>query len=522
MINVSTLLESTVRATPDRVAVVLGETRLTYGQVDAAACQLAGYLADLGIGRGDRVALSCPNLPYFPIAYYAILKTGAAVVPLNVLLRAREIAYHLTDSQARAYLCFEGTPELALGEQGYAAFETAPQCETFLLITADPAGPSALSRDAGLGEAITFAQACAGRPTTFDPTVTDADDTALILYTSGTTGQPKGAELTHANVVLNVLAMQQLWGRTDGQRDIHLVTLPLFHSFGQTVQQNYGFACGDTLVLLPRFDAPAALALMQREHVSFFAGVPTMYWALLGALTDEIDIAALATRLRIAVSGGAPLPVEIITSFATRFGVGIREGYGLSETSPVVTFNPIYGATKPGSIGRPIWGVEVRLVDAMGTEITATDTVGQIAVRGHNVMKGYLNRPADTQAVMDGGWFATGDLATRDSDGFYFIVDRVKDMIVRNGFNVYPREIEEVLICHPAVSMAAVIGVPSESVGEEVKAFVIRTPGTDVSAEELIAWSRANMAPYKYPRTVEFLESLPMTATGKVLKRELS
>ena len=257
---------------------------------------------------------------------------------------------------------------------------------------------------------------------------------------------------------------------------------------------------------------------MMRERVSFFAGVPTMYWALLGALTDEID-GALAANLRIAVAGGAPSRSSS-AAVRDRFGVGIREGYGLSETAPVATFNPIDRATKPGSIGLPIWGVEVRLVDLAGR--SSPEPGCELAVRGHNVMKGYLNRPEATTAVMHDGWFPTGDIATRDEDGFYFVVDRAKDMIVREGFNVYPREIEEVLISHPAVSMAAVIGVPSESVGEEVKAFVIRTPGTDVSAEELIAWSRANMAPYKYPRTVVFLETLPMTATGKVLKRELS
>jgi long-chain acyl-CoA synthetase len=518
MLNLSMLLESTARRTPDAVALVLGDAALTYAQVDAGAAQVAGYLAGLGIGRGDRVALTCPNLPYFPIVYYGILKAGATVVPLNVLLRGREVAYHLADSGARAYFCFEGTAELAMGAQGFAGFEATPGCEHFVVITVDPAanGP--------IPGATTFAQACAGRSPDFDPALTDADDTAVVLYTSGTTGQPKGAELTHANMVLNVVAMQQLLGRGDGNHDVHLVTLPLFHSFGQTVQQNYGFACGDTLVLLPRFDATTALSLMHRHEVTFFAGVPPMYWALLGALDADagLDTASLAARMRVAVAGGAPLPVEIITSFAARFGVGIREGYGLSETSPVATFNPMHRAPKPGSIGLPIWGVEVRLVDLAGAEITAVDTVGEIVIRGHNVMKGYLHRPAETAAVMQDGWFRTGDLATRDADGFYFIVDRAKDMIVRNGFNVYPREIEEVLITHPAVSLVAVIGVPSAAVGEEVKAFVIRAPGVEVTAEELIGWARENMAPYKYPRTVEFLDALPMTATGKVLKRELS
>jgi long-chain acyl-CoA synthetase len=518
MLNLSMLLESTARRTPEAVAVVLGDARVTYRQLDIAAAQVAGYLTGLGIGRGDRVALTCPNLPYFPIAYYGILKAGATVVPLNVLLRAREVAYHLADSGARAYLCFEGTAELAMGAQGFAGFEATPTCEHFVVITADPAAAGPIAG------AVTFAQACAGQSPEFGPALTEAEDTAVILYTSGTTGQPKGAELSHANMVLNVVAMQQLLGRSDGHRDVHLVTLPLFHSFGQTVQQNYGFACGDTLVLLPRFDATTALALMRHHEVTFFAGVPPMYWAMLGALDADagVDTAALAARMRVAVAGGAPLPVEIITSFAARFGVGIREGYGLSETSPVATFNPMHRAPKPGSIGLPIWGVEVRLVDPTGAEITAADTIGEIAIRGHNVMKGYLHRPAETAAVLQDGWFRTGDLATRDVDGFYFIVDRAKDMIVRNGFNVYPREIEDVLITHPAVSLAAVIGVPSESVGEEVKAFVIRVPGADVSADELVAWARENMAPYKYPRTVTFLDALPMTATGKVLKRELS
>jgi long-chain acyl-CoA synthetase len=514
-LNLATLLEDSARRHPARDAVVLGPARLTYAQVDAAANQVANLMVGRGIRPGDRVALSCPNLPYFPIVYYGLLKAGAVVVPLNVLLKGREVAYHLRDSDAVAYVCFEGTADLPMGAEGYAGFQQAPWCKHFFLITADP---SAASPIAG---AQTLGQALAGQPTTFPTVEVEATDTAVILYTSGTTGQPKGAELSHANLVLNALTSNRLFGSLATGHDRHLVTLPLFHSFGSTVQMNAGFAVASTLVLLPRFDARQAVELLERERITFFAGVPTMYWGLLSKVDSGVDVSAIAANLRVAVSGGASLPVEIIKRFQDSFRVQILEGYGLSETSPVATFSDPEREPRPGSIGVPIWGVDVKLIRDDWTTVDGLDEIGEIAIRGHNVMKGYFNRPDATAEVMRDGWFRTGDLARRDEDGFYYIVDRAKDMIIRGGFNVYPREVEEVLMTHPAVSLAAVVGVPNDSHGEEVKAFIIRTPGAQLTEDELIAWCRDTMAAYKYPRIVEFAESLPMTATGKILKREL-
>ena len=516
MLNLATLLDDSARRHPDRDAVVLGDSRLSYRDLDALANQVANLLVSRGIRPGDKVALSSPNTPQFPAVYYGILKAGAVVVPLNVMLKAREVAYHLADSDARAFVCFEDTPGLPMGAEGWKGFQQAPGCDTFLLVTAGPASEHAAD------EVELLATALEGQPTTFETVHREATDPAVILYTSGTTGHPKGAELTHANLVLNALTCNRQFGVAD--HDVHLVTLPLFHSFGSTVQMNAGLGVGATLVLLPRFDAGQALALLEREEVTFFAGVPTMYWALLGALGRgaDVDVEAIASRLRVAVSGGASLPVEIIRQFKERFGVQVLEGYGLSETAPLATFADPARDPRPGSIGVPVWGVECRLVDEEWNTVEGADVVGEIAIRGHNVMKGYYNRPEATAEVMRDGWFRTGDLARRDDDGFYYIVDRAKDLIIRGGFNVYPREVEEVLMTHADVSLAAVIGVPHGSHGEEVKAVVIRREGAVVTETELVAWGREQMAAYKYPRIVEFVDALPMTATGKILKRELA
>jgi long-chain acyl-CoA synthetase len=519
LLNLAALLDDSARKHPDRDALVLGTTRLTYSQVEAAANRVANLLVARGIGPGDKVALMCPNLPQFTIIYFGILKAGAVVVPLNVLLKGREVAYHLADSEATALFAFQGTAELPIGAEAKAGFDQVDLCGQFFVITVDPAAPSPIDGTQ------TFDEALASQPVSFDTVATDENDTAVILYTSGTTGQPKGAELRHRNMRDNALVSKHLFGSDENQPDTYLCVLPLFHSFGQTTIQNGAFAFGGTVVLLPRFEPGPVIETMLRESVTVFAGVPTMYWGLLGALDETTDTETLAKNLRIAISGGAALPVEIHHDVQKRLGVTIAEGYGLSETSPVASFAPYGEPPRPGSIGMPIPGVEMKLIEPTSwAEIEwSPEAVGEITIKGHNVMKGYYKRPQATAAVIDeDGWFRTGDLARRDEDGYYYIVDRSKDLIIRGGFNVYPREVEEVLVTHPDVSLAAVVGVPHESHGEEIKGFVITEPGAAVTAEELIAWSREQMASYKYPRIIELVTSLPMTATGKILKRELA
>ncbi|MBB3727080.1 long-chain-fatty-acid--CoA ligase [Nonomuraea dietziae] len=510
MLNLSIVLEDSARTAPDDTAIVFGDLRLPYSMVDTIANQVANLLVARGIGKGDKVALACPNLPYFPFVYFGILKAGATVVPLNVLLQSREIAYHLDDSDAKALFCFEGSPELPLGERGKAGFEAAEGCEHFFVLPA-----TALATESEYGESIWAA--LNGMAGEFQTVQTAPEDTAVILYTSGTTGQPKGAELSHQNMLMNAMVSDEMFPRTPGG-DTYLAVLPLFHSFGQTVVMNTGFRRRSTIVLMPRFEPGEALALMTKENVTFFAGVPTMFWAMLTKIHAEG--VPVPSALRLAVAGGASSPVEVLRDFQQTFGVGILEGYGLSETSPVASFNQLGRPTKPGTIGTPIWGVEMRLIDSDWKTIEG-EGPGEIAIRGHNVMKGYYGRPEATDEVMNDGWFRTGDIATRDADGYYAIIDRAKDMIIRGGFNVYPRELEEVLMTHPAVSLAAVVGVAHESHGEEVKAYVILTAGASITEAELVDWCRENMAAYKYPRVIEFRDSLPMTATGKILKREL-
>ncbi len=518
--NLASLLEDTTEQHADRDAIIFGDTRLTYAQVNGAANQIANLLVSRGIEPGDKVALSCPNLPYFSLVYYGILKAGASVVPLNVLLKGREVAYHLADSDAKAFFCFQGTPELPIGAEGHAGFSETDACEHFFVITADPAAESPIEGTETMGRAM------AQQPPTFETVQTDEDDTAVILYTSGTTGQPKGAELRHRNMRDNALAGADLFDASAERPDTYLCVLPLFHSFGQTVIQNGGFAFGGTVVMLPRFEAQPALDLMLREKVTFFAGVPTMYWGLLGALTPETDVSTLAANLRVAAAGGSALPVEVHKDFQKKFGVTILEGYGLSETSPVASFSPHGEEPRVGSIGTPIPGVEMKLISPEPGDWTdiepGPDAVGEIAIKGHNIMKGYYGRPDATEESIQEGWFRSGDLGRKDEDGWYYIVDRSKDMIIRGGYNVYPREIEEVLMSHPDVSLAAVIGVPHDSHGEEIKAVLIMNEGSTTTEDEIVAWSKEQMAGYKYPRIVQFSKDLPMTATGKILKRELS
>ncbi|KAA1397805.1 long-chain-fatty-acid--CoA ligase [Aeromicrobium ginsengisoli] len=523
--NVSCLLSDSAARHPDRAAIIFGGSTLTYADVDAAANRVANLLVSRGIEPGDKVALSSPNVPYFTIIYFGILKAGATVVPLNILLKPREVAYHLADSEAKAYFAFEGSAELPIGEAGWLGFSETESCVDFFLVSAPQSTPTAmLGEQLSTGVAVDYAQAVADQSSTFETAAVDDEDTAVILYTSGTTGQPKGAELRHRNMRDNALAGPDMFGVDAAHPDTYLCVLPLFHSFGQTVIQNGALAFGGTIVMLPRFEAKAALDLMLTNRVTLFAGVPTMYWGLLGALDEGVDVATLAANLRVAIAGGSALPGEVHKNFKERVGVTILEGYGLSETSPVAAFSVFGEEPRVGSIGKPIPGVEMKLINDDWTDVPDNpNAVGEIAIKGHNVMKGYYQRPDATAEAIKDGWFRSGDLAKKDADGYYFIVDRSKDMIIRGGFNVYPRELEEVLLQHPAASLVAVIGVPNDQHGEEIKAVIVKNKDHDeVSEADVVAWGKEQFAAYKYPRVVEFVEELPMTSTGKILKRELS
>jgi long-chain acyl-CoA synthetase len=517
-LNLAGILEQHVRRRPEHVALVFGEQRTTYAALNSRANQIASGLAASGIRPGDHVALLCPNLPYFPAAYFGILKTGATVVPLNVLLKPREIAYHLRDSDSKMLICFEGTADAPMAEAAQAAMAVVPACARMIVMPRE--GSDAFANDP---DVTTLAQLTAGHSGAFETAASSPDDTAVILYTSGTTGQPKGAELTHLNMVMNAMVSSDLWmtGRDEEGEYSTAITLPLFHATAQTVQMNAYLHLGGRLVLLPRFDPAALFDAMIKERVTHWIGVPTMFWSMLQHVREaKIDVSAVAGTLKIANSGGAPMPVELMKDFQDTFGVRIVEGYGLSETSPVACFNHLDRPSKPGTVGQPLMCVDVRCVDDQDQPVPAGEP-GEVVIRGHNVMKGYYKQPEATAEAMRNGWFHTGDIGTIDADGYVSIVDRKKDMILRGGFSVYPRELEEVLLTHPAISMAAVIGVPDERLGEEVKAVVVRKPSAELTEDALRAWCKSQFASYKYPRLIEFRTELPTTATGKVLKREL-
>ncbi len=483
-------LESSARAHPERPAVLLDGDVLTYDQLWERTARVAGWLRERGLEPGDRVGVMLPNVLAFPVLYYGVLRAGGVVVPMNPLLKAREVKHYLGDSGARWVFAWEtAAPEAAAG--------------------AGEAGAEAVTVSGSTLEEI------AGWPSSPDVARRADDDTAVILYTSGTTGTPKGAELTHANVARN--AEVTAGSLLDlGPDDVVMGCLPLFHAFGQTCSLNTAVVAGAGLTLIPRFDAVTALKVIERDRVTVFEGVPTMYVALVEAGASVAD----TSTLRVCVSGGAALPVEVLRSFKETFGAEILEGYGLSETSPVASFNR-RGNTRPGSIGLPIEGVEMRVVDTEGKDVPPGE-VGEIVIRGHNVMKGYRDRPDATAQAIKDGWFHSGDMARVDEDGFFFIVDRKKDLIIRGGFNVYPREIEEVLYEHPAVLEAAVIGLPHPTHGEEVGAAVVLRSGSQATADELREYVKERVAAYKYPRRVWLAESLPKGPTGKILKREIT
>ena len=492
MANLNSLLAKAASDHGERAAVRMDDLVLTYSQLRDAAGRAASLLSSAGVVPGDRVAVMLPNVPAFPIAFYGALGAGATVVPMNPLLKNREVAYYLGDSGAKVLFAWhEAAVEAGKGAAGTGAqvFEV-DQPDMGSLLAGRPLAPTAADPAGG--------------------------DDAVILYTSGTTGRPKGAELTHAGLTRNaeLTAATLLNAEPD---DVTMGCLPLFHVFGLTCGLNATIVGGGTLTLLPRFDARKALEIIGRDQVTIFEGVPTMYAAM---LHHRAHATADTSSLRTCISGGAAMPVEVLRGFEQTFGCMILEGYGLSETSPVASFNHPDRVRKPGSIGTPVEGVEMRVVDLNGHQLPVGE-VGEIAIRGHNVMKGYWAKPEATAEAIPDGWFRTGDLAKVDEDGYFFIVGRQKDLIIRGGYNVYPREIEEALHEHQAVAEVAVIGIPHTELGEEVGAAVVLRPGTTATPAELRAFARERVAAYKYPRHVWLVRALPKGPTGKILHREV-
>jgi long-chain acyl-CoA synthetase len=497
MPNLAANLTATASALPDAVALKLDDVEVTFRELDGLSQKVSALLKGRGIAPGDRVALMMPNIPQMAFIYYGVLRAGAVVVPLNPLLKGREVAYHLTDSGAKLVFAWEGVLEEA--RAGADAVDVvAVDGGGFMRLVASTAA------EAGIAEV-------------------EGSDTAVLLYTSGTTGRPKGAALSHDNLRRNAEISRDLMDTKAG--DVLFGGLPFFHIFGQTCALNAAVLTGATVTLLPRFDAGKALQVIERDRVTIFEGVPTMYVAM---LRDPGITATDFSSLRVAVSGGSALPVEILNEFERVSGAELLEGYGLSETSPIVSFNRRGTTRKPGSIGTPVEGVEVRMLDDSGAEVPRGE-VGELAVRGHCVMKGYWNNDEATAAAIRDGWLRTGDLARFDEEGAIFIVDRKKDVILRGGYNVYPREVEEVLYEHPAVAEAAVVGATDELLGEEVVAVVGlkagAVPHDDTAAEDLAAeilgFAQERLAAYKYPRRVVFVDQLPKGPTGKILKREI-
>ncbi len=487
------------RACADKLAWKDGERRLTYQEMSEGARRFAGGLLQMGLQPGDRVALMIPNCLEFPIAYYGILNAGCVVVPFNMLLKSDEVKFHLDDSQARALVGHANFLEHA--RRGLAESQVCDR----LIVVGEPVR--------GEEGATNFADFVAAHSPVDFPCETSADDPAVFIYTSGTTGKPKAAVLSHANLFLNAQVLAKLTGYSPD--DVLPAVLPLFHSFGQTVVMNTGILAGVTIVSFPRFDAEAVLKSAEEDRLTIFLGVPTMFQLLLAAAEQQ----AVRPKFRQAISGGASIPFEVINRFEKYFDTVVLEGYGLSETSPGATFN-VPWKRKPRSVGLPLWGTQVEIHDSDDKPLSP-NTPGEICIRGHNLMLGYHNQPEQTAEARRNGWFHTGDVGYLDDEGYLFIVDRIKDLIIRGGYNVYPREVEEVIYQLEGVREAAVVGVPDELLGEEIVACLSVQPEPHLTEEAVIEWCRAKLANYKCPRRVLFINELPKNSTGKILKREL-
>jgi long-chain acyl-CoA synthetase len=501
--NLATMLRESATAHPDKPLAHVNDLTFSYAQVDELSGRVASALLGLGLRPGDKVAVQLPNLPHFLFSYFGILKAGLTMVPLNPLLKAPEVAFHLSDSEAKLLITFE-----LFAEEAFRGAQEAGDVPTYVVNL-----PGNDQRPEGTHhyDLLYFAD------DTRDIHPTMADDTAVLLYTSGTTGLPKGAELTHFNLFMNCTIAGGIFEFQPD--DISVAVLPLFHVFGLSSVLNTAVRYGGTIVLVPRFEIEPVVDAIERHGCTIFVGVPTMYFGLLQVDTTDRDL----STLRVGISGGAAIPGEVIRAFEEKFrGVVILEGYGLSESSSTTTFNINAEQRKVLSIGKPIWGVDVRIVDEDDKPLpVGPEHVGEIVIRGHNIMKGYFRKPEATADAFRNGWFHTGDLAYADEDGYLFIVDRKKDLVIRGGYNVYPREVEEVLYAHPAVAEAGVVGRPDEKLGEEVIAYVSLNRGASASGEELVAFCRERLAAYKYPREVRILPDLPKGPSGKILKKDL-
>ncbi|MDG2256531.1 MAG: long-chain fatty acid--CoA ligase [Opitutaceae bacterium] len=510
-LNLGSLLASSTRQFSTETALIYESERYSYEHLDSCVRKFAADLKEAGIKRGDKVATMLPNVPEFTIAYFGIIYAGAVVVSLNILLSADELNYQLTNSQAKALVVHADCREA-----GLEGFNRCGLCNILYF-----AGDEGLAKIPSIARSITEVLK---RTDHADLCQTMPDDTAVILYTSGTTGKPKGAELTHFNLFYNAqYTSERLFSLWPNEINVvqpgfvGLGALPMYHIFGQIVVQCNLLMGGGSFVCMKRFTAEAAAATIEKEQVAFLPGVPTMFFAILHDVESE---AADLSSLKHCISGGAPMPVDVKESFKERFGVSIQEGYGLTETSPLATVQRTNETQKCGTAGKPIPGVDVKIFDAKDQEVPQGDR-GEIVIRGHNIMKGYYRNPEATAEAFRSGWCHSGDIGYIDEEGDVFIVDREKDMILRGGYNVYPREVEEVLYKHPAVMEAAIIGVPNERYGEEVKAVVSLKPDQLASPEAIIAHCKRHLAAYKYPRHLDIIDSLPKGPTGKILKRAL-
>jgi long-chain acyl-CoA synthetase len=499
--NLAVILTETASATPGKAAAVYPGGQLTYGELDAQSDRLASALQSAGIRPGDAVGLQLPNIPQFLVAYFGILKCGGVVVPLNVMLKAPEVAYQLGNSGAKLLITWSGI----LGDSVKGA---------------DAAGLDmiyAVGQSAEADGAMPFEWLLAGPANAYQVASRELTDTAAVVYTSGTTGRPKGAELTHIQLYMNADIPGRLFQvRPD---DVVITVLPLFHVFGLSSILNVCVRFGCTMSLIPRFDPAAVLAAIEQHRATIFEGVPTMFIALL----SHPDLARYdVSSLRVAISGGASIPAPVLDAFEKHFGLVILEGYGMTETASTTTFNVSETDRRVYSVGKPIWGTQTQVWDGEGHALPAgKGHVGEVVTRGMHVMKGYLNDPQATADVFTGEWLHTGDLGYFDEDGYLFIAGRQKELIIRGGYNVYPREIEDVLHAHPDVAEAAVVGVPHDRLGEEVMAVITVRDGAEVTAAELTRYCQERLAAYKYPRIFEFRDELPKNSLGKVLKDQL-